>query len=273
MTLTLNTPTRLVLGDHENAGKIAIMHGPLVLAADSALNPDIANFKRLELATDKASAFGLTLAPKRARSGEIVYRTDGRVLGKPGTVPLYLTPYATAGQDGKSHYAVWINRPGMAQSVTSGSKFSGDRMTVSRTGNESGDIADDDPNTFAVTFNGTKADRDWFAITHETPITISKVVFAHGKTFHDGGWFDTSAGTDLPEIQVQTERNGAWKTVAVLAAYPKTTATDAAGLKDGQLFSASFPPVKAIAVRVLGKPATGDTPTQAFSSCGEIQGF
>jgi hypothetical protein len=32
-------------------------------------------------------------------------------------------------------------------------------------------------------------------------------------------------------------------------------------------------PVKAWGIRVIGKPASGDNPKQAFSSCGELQAF
>jgi hypothetical protein len=32
-------------------------------------------------------------------------------------------------------------------------------------------------------------------------------------------------------------------------------------------------PVTAVALRVLGKPASGDNPQQAFSSCAELQAF
>ena len=54
--LTLDMPTKLVLGDHENAGKAAVTVGPLVLALDSALNPN-APLNRLELATDNPTGF------------------------------------------------------------------------------------------------------------------------------------------------------------------------------------------------------------------------
>ena len=57
-----------------------------------------------------------------------------------------------------------------------------------------GSINDDDFQSAVVTFNGKRANEDWFAVTLDEPIAVSRVVFAHGKTFHDGGWFDASAG-------------------------------------------------------------------------------
>jgi len=142
----------------------------------------------------------------------------------------------------------------------------------SRQGNREGSICDGDFNSFVVTFNGKPADEDWYCIPLSKPMNVRRVVFAHGKNFHDGGWFDASAGK--PRIQVQRERGGAWETVGELADYPATTATDNKKLKPGQTFTLRLPePIKAVAVRVIGKPACGDNPKQAFSSCAELQAF
>ena len=55
---------------------------------------------------------------------------------------------------------------------------------------------------------------------------------------------------------------------------PLTTATDPAGLKGGERFTCQLAkPVKVFAIRVIGKPACGDNPQQAFSSCAELQAF
>jgi hypothetical protein len=53
-----------------------------------------------------------------------------------------------------------------------------------------------------------------------------------------------------------------------------TSAVGAAGLQEGEPFSLTLKqPVKACAVRVIGKPASGDNPQQAFASCAELQAF
>jgi len=93
----------------------------------------------------------------------------------------------------------------------------------------------------------------------------------HGRSFHDGGWFDASAGK--PVVQVRRTKNGAWEDVARLDGYPATTATDAKGLKGGESFPAVFQPVEALGIRVVGRPASGDDGRQAFSSCAELQAF
>jgi DUF1680 family protein len=270
--LEITLPTRLIPGDHENAGKAAVVRGPLVLALDTAQNPEARALKHVLLASDSAVGLTLTPAPQRAVAGEYVFRTEGALAGK-GAMPLYLTPYATAGQDGVSRFEVWIPLPGNAAARPPASLFSGDAMAASRRGNVQGDITDDDPDTFSVTFDGTRADEDWFEVRHTAPVRIRKVVFMHGHTFHDGGWFDTRGGAEKPRIQIRSTPSGEWVTVATLDSYPATTATSSAGLRDGQSFAVTFPPVEAIAIRVVGRPACGDSPAQAFSSCAELEGF
>ncbi len=132
-------------------------------------------------------------------------------------------------------------------------------------------IADGDTTTFRVTFDGSKADRDWFAVTVKKTVKVNRVVYAHGRVFHDGGWFDASAGK--PKIQILRKPDGEWETVADLKSYPDTTAADHKGLRDGQEFSVKFPAVEACGIRIIGKPAHGDNPNQAFSSCAEFQAF
>jgi len=109
-------------------------------------------------------------------------------------------------------------------------------------------------------------------VTLTAPAQIRRVVFMHGNNFHDGGWFDASAGK--PKVQIQREKDGAWETIGVLTDYPATTATGNADIHPGQAFTLRLAePVSALAVRVLGVPACGDNPQQKFSSCAELQAF
>jgi DUF1680 family protein len=270
VTLNITLPTHLVMGDHENAGRAAVTYGPLVLALDTACNPKVTRLASAELAAATQVDFHLAPPQGRPETG-LTFTTRGRVGPQSGALTLTLTPYADAGGNGKSRYEVWIPLPGHAASQTSGSAFLGTAAAVSRAGNVRGDINDDDTDTFTVTYNGQRAEEDWYAVIRPTPVLINRVVYAHGRAFHDGGWFDTSAGK--PKIQVQTEIDGPWKTVATLDSYPDATATDPMGLQDGQKFEATFAPISAVAVRILGKPACGDSPAQAFSSCAELQAY
>ena len=98
------------------------------------------------------------------------------------------------------------------------------------------------------------------------------MIYVHGRNFPDGGWFDASAGK--PRIQIQTSKGGAWENAGELKDYPATTAASAGKLRGGETFICQLPaPVKVFGVRVVGKPACGNKPKQAFSSCAELQAF
>ena len=182
---------------------------------------------------------------------------------------LYLTTFADAEADG-SQFRIWLREKSYF-SAADFSPFTFAEESYSREGNVEGMIADGDASTFRVTFDGKPAEEDWFAVTLKEPVKINRVVYAHGRTFHDGGWFDASSGK--PMIQILRKPEGEWETIAELSSYPATTAMDSAGLRDGQEFSVKFPMVEACGVRILGKPAHGDNPKQSFSSCAELHGF
>jgi DUF1680 family protein len=269
INLNMTLANRLIVGDHGNEGKAALMHGPLVLALDDAQNPGIASLKRLGLGLGRSETSSAVLHV-HTDAARTVFSTLGEAAGQ-GKAELTLVPYADAGADGRSRFEVWIplSAPeGGLQSLLDGCPWS-----ASRQGNVRGDITDDDPSTFAVTFNNSKSDQDWYSVTPSKPTTISGVVFAHGHAFHDGGWFDTLGGVHKPQVQIQVEMGGAWQTVATLEGYPNTTAKNPAGLQDGQKFAVKFAPVSVVGVRVIGVPACGDDDSQNFSSCAELQAF
>jgi hypothetical protein len=148
----------------------------------------------------------------------------------------------------------------------------GGRESRSRPGNQPGSIVDGNPDSIVVTYDGAKADEDWYAVELPRPARISRVVFRHGRTFHDGGWFDVTEGK--PQVQIRRIPDGPWETVARLDSYPAATATDAAGLRPGEGFEVRLPnAIEAVAVRVIGRPACGDNPAQSFSSCAELEAY
>ena len=267
---------RVVAGDHKNSGKLAVLYGPLVLAADADLLGDqLKGIKSVAFASADLAALAVTPEPApdqyKTWPGAQVFRVNAiaRQASRSGmpvtTVPIRLVPFADAGTGGSS-YKVWIP---IGQSE--GNLLLEEKESHSRRGNVSDSITDGDPNTFVVTYDGKPAAEDWFAVTLAAPTELKRVVFVHGKTFHDGGWFDASAGQ--PEVQVQTTQKGKWETVGLLKDYPGTTATSASGLAGGERFTCQLPkPTKVFGVRVIGKPASGDAPQQAFASCGELLG-
>lgn len=268
---------RVVVGDHNNQGKVAVLYGPLVLAGDEALlGAANRSLNAVSAAGAKLGALDVTPEPAPASvkswPGAQVFRINAiarrPVGGLKAGAPLQvrLIPFADAGGSG-GLYKVWLP---VGPAAASGNVLLDGHESRSRMGNAGGSIIDEDLQSFVVTFNGKRSAEDWFAVTLEEPATITRVVFAHGKTFHDGGWFDAQAGK--PGVQVKTATDGQWETVGEFKDYPATTATDPAGLRGGERFTCQLAvPTKVLAVRVVGKPASGDNPEQAFSSCAELQ--
>jgi len=271
--LDLKLKPRVVIGDHLCQGKAHICHGPLVLAADEALLAG-ANITLEQLALAKTAPDGLGIAPQEAEGewrtwpGAKLYQVnaDTRKSGAPFTTRL--VPFADAGAAG-SRYKVWLPVAGqpVANLLLDGNE------SRSRQGNVSGSINDDDPQSHVTTFDGQPAAEDWFAVTLDQPASVRRVAFLSGNVYHDGGWFDTSTGK--PRVQIQRNAGSPWETIGELTNYPATTAADGSALKHLQnRFTLDLPvPVSLTAIRVIGVPACGDNPKQAFSSCAELQAF
>jgi DUF1680 family protein len=265
---------RVIVGDHKNTGKIAVLYGPLVLAAEAdLLGNQLSSTGAVALPSADLATLAVTPEPApgniRTWPGAQVFRVNAlpRQASKPAqagaSFHIRLIPFADAGNSG-SEYKVWL-----PVGPTELNLLLDEKESRSRQGNVSGSITDGDPGTFVVTYDGKAADEDWFAVTLAAPTNLKRVVFVHGKTFHDGGWFDASVGQ--PRIQVQPTRGGQWETAGLLKDYPATTATSAAGLTGGEQFACQFPTaIRVYGVRVVGKPASGNNPRQAFASCADL---
>jgi hypothetical protein len=258
---------RLIRGDHTNVGKAALAWGPYILAYDTAENPGLPAPALVGFA-DTGDQPPVTLA---GQAGEPL-RFTGRVrtVRSPEPVTAIFKPFTEAGATG-GRYSVWLRAPG-AVFATNASLFSFADEARNEPGNVSGSITDGDPGTFVVTFNGRPQAEAWFVAESEAPLVIRRLVFAHGQNFHDGGWFDSAAGK--PRVEIRRTKDSAWESVGELADYPAATAQNNAGIRAGQEFSLRLAePVSAVAMRVIGKPASGDNPAQAFASCGELEAF
>jgi uncharacterized protein len=288
IALQLKMEPRLIIGEHSNHGKVAVLYGPLVLAADEALlgSPDPARpgsgttvpLNAVAAAGPRLDSLKISPEPAPAASkswsGAQVFRAravtrrplPSVALGTPLTIRLI--PFADAGGTG-SRYKVWLPLP---KNIYSGNLLLEGKESWSRRGNLSGSIVDEDFETAVNTSDGKAAQEDWFAVKLDEPITVKRVLFAHGKTFHDGGWFDATGGK--PRVQVQRAQGGAWETVAEIKDYPATTANNSEEMEGGESVICTLAePIKVWAIRVAGKPACGDNPQQAFSSCAELQAF
>lgn len=271
--LGLGLTPRVIIGEHRNAGRIALAYGPLILAADQALLTGGTKLAGVAVREGDLNPLRVTPEPPADMKGATgqVFRMRA-VLRNPaaphearGEVDLRLVPFGDAGGTG-GRYAVWLpllktRGVNLAPLGEEGS---------SRRGTPSTSIIDGDPQSIVAAGDGTLAAEDWFAVTLAAPAEIVRVVFGHGRLPRNGGWFDTRAGK--PRIQVQGEPGGPWRTVGELADYPATDATKAPALARDARFSVRLAePVRAVAVRVVGVPSSGNAPKQNSVICGELE--
>jgi hypothetical protein len=270
----MDMTVQVLNGEKSYPGFAAVRRGPEVLAIDSAVNPDLRSVRLAGLASTNPDELGLRAALQSELpddwAGDELFEINGLVATRtqPEQRRVRIVPFSAAGQQ-ETSFGVWLPRPdNLPASGTALTAFGHERW--SRRGNLDGSICDQMLDTFRVTYDGKPADLDWYEVELDQPAEIRRVVFAHGRAFHDGGWFDTSKGK--PKIEVRRKPDGDWETIAMLEGYPNTDATHAPRLRDGDRFAVRLPkPVMAIAVRIVGRPSSGDKPNQAFSSCAELQ--
>lgn len=252
---------QIVRGTGSNQGLAALCWGPFVLACDDQNRP------ALPL---RAVRFGSTpQAPRLVSARPLVFTAPVHLRSATSPAPTRWVPFADAGATG-SAYRVWLPTSVSAPNPDASLLETGEE-TRTAPGNVPGSILDNDPESFVVTYNNQPQQTAFFAVTLDRPATVRRVVFVHGQSFHDGGWFDTRQGK--PRIEVQ-RTPGVWEPVATLDAYPDTTAARPGSLRDGQPISVTLVrPETVLAVRVIGAPAHGDNRDQAFASCAELQAF
>ncbi|MCC6822683.1 MAG: glycoside hydrolase family 127 protein [Verrucomicrobia subdivision 3 bacterium] len=292
IALRLKLEPRLVLGDHTNLGKVALLYGPLVLAADQALCDTARSARKrgsaipqptmplngIAVASPELSKLKMTPEPApdefKTWPGAQVFRIravtrkpmPGIKIGTPVTIRLI--PFADAGSTG-ARYKVWLP---LSQELYRGNLLLDGQASLSRPDHTDGSMTDEDFETFVANSDGKLAEEDWFAVELNEPVMVKRVVFAHGKTSANGGWFDATAGK--PRVQVKRTKAGVWETVAEITDYPATTAKNSAEMEGGEHVICKLDrPIKTWGVRVVGKPASGDKPQQSTSSCAELQAF
>lgn len=274
------TPEPTATHEPSAMGRAALAWGPFVLAHEQPPSPGggeagvaLPAPRRLGLTSASVALFTPLLARERALRFETEVDARTPMAPQAASRRAGFLPFADAGA-GSSRLGVWLRAPGLpppprpagASLLADGDEFR------SRHGNVAGSIIDGDPATLVNTWDGQRADEDWFGVTLDEPATIARVVFVHGRSFHDGGWFDTHAAK--PRLQAMRVAGGAWETLGAFETYPLTSATAAPGLVPGQAFTMALPsPVRLVALRVIGTPACGDRPQQAFVTCGELLAY
>jgi DUF1680 family protein len=264
-----------------NAGKAALAWGPFVLAFERQ------TIAGLPVSRALAAAPGLGVAPGASArlmpvSAGVRLRFDSVVeVPATDTAPLrtqaaQFVTFADAGSKGEP-LLVWLRAPGavLPAAKVSASLLALGEESRSRGGNGTGSVLDDDWQTLTNTYDATRSEQDWFAVTLDQPVRASRIVFTHGRNYYDGGWFDTEHGK--PQVQIRRSAGGNWQTIGELASYPATTAALAPALADASVahrFELKLPePQEFVAVRVMGKPSSGERPKQSFVTCSELQAF
>jgi len=282
LDLNLTLEPHLVKGGPGNESRVAVFYGPLVLAADTAMLGAFGqNIGSVSLAS--ADPTSLQITPEPAPAGahnwpgaqvfrlHAVIRKSANGLTADTPTDIRLVPFADAGCNG-SVYRVWLPLTGAPRDnlLREGRTSRSGPWEPSR---YDGLFNDGNPATIADTFERNKAPKEaWFAVTLLEPAAVKRVVFVHGRNDRDGGWFATTTGQ--PRVQVMTAATGNWETVGNLPDYPATSAGDPGALKNGARFECTLPaPLTVIAVRVIGVPASGDNPAQAFATCGELEAY
>ena len=275
---------RVIVGDHKNQGKVAVLYGPLVLAADEALLGNAQSKAKTVPRSRPGDGPDSTQCHRRGQSatgtaqGQAGSRA-GRIpdLARRASLPHPRRHPQTAACDSRSARhcpSGWFRSPMRVpreRAIRSGCRcpanftaaicFWTARQAIRARTISDGSMTDEDFETFVTTSDGKLADEDWFAVELNEPVMVKRVLFAHGKTLPNGGWFDSTAGK--PRIQVKRTKDGAWETVAEISDYPATTAKNSAEMEGGEHVVCKLAsPIKAWAVRVMGKPACGDNPNR-----------
>lgn len=241
---------RVVQGSGWNAGRLMLAWGPLVLAYRPRAEVPPA-FDTLGDAEPNGDLFdGAPVVTAQVRNR----------LVEGGGFDAEFRPFATLGADG-GRCRVWLagSEPTLPLSA-----FHGARQAPA-----TGELADYDDFSFASTERGEGEHA--FELVADEPVTFSRVRFVHGRSLVHGGWFDSSIAR--PVIQVRSAEGAEWRTVARLAGYPATTASDDGGLRAGCSFDVEIPPATAVGLRVVGVGSYGEYPPGRFVTCAGIQAY
>ena len=277
----VDMPIEVLRGDRwGRPGCVGFRIGPVVIVGE--LPPEDPNIPLLPACEISIPAAAGAIAKAIERATAIVCGAEGSVEtptfalratrpagAPPKEVRAAIRPFKDAGLYGGS-MELWFRD---AAKPNPTSLFWLGQEGYSRAGNQTGHIQDNDPTTFRVTWNEKQSPEDFFSVTLAGPVPVARVVYRHGRTFHDGGWFDVARG-GKPKIEGLRKAGGPWELLGELTNYPDTTAADPKNLRGGEAFELRLPSAVALAgIRVRGVGASGDNPQQNFTSCAELEAY
>lgn len=127
------------------------------------------------------------------------------------------------------------------------------------------------------TFNGQIQNPAYVGVLRNRRMTIESFFLFGGRTYENGGWFDSTNGA--PKVQIMMNPGDAWTDVAPITNYPTLNGTDLAaaadtsnGYHNRQFPTMTFnPPLSCVGIRVAGTAATGNDPSQSFVAVGQLR--
>ncbi|KAF0107477.1 MAG: hypothetical protein FD128_2070, partial [Hyphomonadaceae bacterium] len=246
-----NLAGRIIEGTGTNGGREAVGFGPFVLAADQRRNAVWGKQYKYALA-------GNSRLNSRRASGALEFSAPIVNIPAMASSPqrAVFKTFADAGAD-RGDFRVWLRARGRTSQGPFESVLIGGQATWSRQGNSTGTIIDDDYETWASTNVASLAEEDWFAVELPAPKSALTFVFNQGRTYDNGGWFDTSSGK--PIVEIKRTRQSQWEAIGTIANYDYRLDLPQA--------------VTFVAVRVRGKPSSGNNPRQNYVTCAQFSAF
>jgi len=262
-----NLSGRIIEGVGTNIGREALAFGPFILAADGRRNAHWGKQYKYALAGNRIS--------KVRRSEPMAFSAKiSNVPQLPNLVQRgHFKTFADVGAD-RGDYRVWLRARGRQSQGPFESVLIGGQSSWSRRGNSTGSINDDDYESWASTNNGSLLAEDWFAVELAEPKSAITFVFNQGRTYENGGWFDTSVAK--PIVEIKRTNKADWEEIGRIDHYPSSNAQTnpfhgEMPMWDFRLDLREL--VSFVAVRVRGKPSSGNNPAQNYVTCAQLSAF
>ena len=230
-------------GAPEYPGYVALRRGPQVMSLEASHNPKVPYLFR-------AAPVSTTLT----RAADGAYTVKGAFVDanrQKQNTTLTLVPY----MDSTAPF-VWLkSAANLSTAPVAVTAYGKERW--SRNGQEGGSICDERTDTYGTTDKRATPALDYFQVQLKMPAAVQRLVFAHGKSTPEGGWF-----AQAPVFEAQRVAGGPWERLGAVPGY-----RDGANLAAGQSFELKLPaPVEIAALRVSG-------PAKGYASCAELAAY
>lgn len=275
---------------------VLLKRGPQVLVMEESLNPAMPWLHRTALKSNAP-----TLSPVPTPNGWVgseVYAADA-LAGVPTTgaqlraadANLIFVPFADA-----MHYRAWLAAPGRlrldkpATTAFAEGQISPDLLRPGVAQLEA--LTDEDPKTYCScnpTNYGAKAiqagalgrpgDPVEFSVLAGQPVEARRILFRHGVSTPEGGWFDVRKAPLKVAIllkepprhavtSIYVMEKAEWEEIGVMADYPASIDDSPPALEPGQAFEILLPAAqKLYGIRVRG------TPGGTHATCAELNAY